>query len=105
MDIRCFPSLVFLFLLFPRLTDPAFAGSVSSYLTAAEPAEKPAIDESLYSGMKWRVGCSFRGGRAFAGPGVVRERHTSYFVAGPTVSWESSSDGTNAVCLFPMEAD
>src|SRR5258708_26720575 len=95
MDIRCFLRLVFLFLLLARLTDPAFAGSVSPYQsafaspdpTAAEPPEKSAIDESLYSGMKWRLVGPFLGGGGQPGAGGADETHLFFFWAGTGARW------------------
>src|SRR6266403_5298219 len=112
MDIRCFLRLVFLFLLFARLTDPALAGSVSPYQsafaspdpTAAEPPEKPAIDESLYSGMKWRLVGPFRGGRALAVQGVVGEPNVYYFGAVAGGVWKTTDGGQTWAPLFQKEA-
>src|SRR5260221_14709261 len=115
MDIRCFPRLVFLFLLFARLTDTAFAGpvspcqsalagSVSSYPTLAEPPEKSAIDESLYSGMRWRLVGPFRGGRALAVQGVVSEPNVYYFGAVAGGDWKTTDGGQNWAPLFSNEA-
>jgi len=112
MDIRCFLRLVFLFLLFARLTDPAFAGSVSPYQsafaspdpTAAEPPEKSAIDESLYSGMKWRLVGPFRGGRALAVQGVVDEPNVYYFGAVAGGVWKTTDGGQTWAPLFQKEA-
>jgi hypothetical protein len=115
MDIRCFPRLVFLFLLFARLTDPAFAGpvspcqsalagSVSSYPTIAEPPEKSAIDESLYSGMRWRLVGPFRGGRALAVQGVIGEPNVYYFGAVAGGVWKTTDGGQTWAPLFQKEA-
>src|SRR5258708_16111631 len=104
MGIRCFRRLVFLFLLFARTTDPAFAGFVSSYLTAAEPAEKPAIDESLDSGMKWRLVGPFSAGGALAVQGVVGEPNIYYFGAVAGGVWKTTDGGQTWVPLFQKEA-
>jgi len=112
MDIRCFLSLAFLVLLFARLTDPAFAGSVSpyqsafasSYPTAGEPPEKSAIDESLYSGMKWRLVGPFRGGRALAVQGVAGEPNVYYFGAVAGGVWKTTDGGQTWAPLFQKEA-
>src|SRR5260221_12790356 len=105
MDIRCFLRLVFLFLLFARLTDPAFAGSVSPYQsafaspdpTAAEPPEQAAIDESLYSGMKWRLGGPSRAWRGLRGYGGGGGPNVYFFWAGAGGDRDGHSGGENQV--------
>jgi hypothetical protein len=108
MNIRHFLQFVFVFLLFVRLTDPAFAGSVSPYPTcsthATEPPEKPTISESLYSGMKWRLVGPFRGGRALAVQGVVGEPNVYYFGAVAGGVWKTTDGGQTWAPLFQKEA-
>src|SRR3982074_2797290 len=103
MDIRCFPKFVFVLLLFLRLTAPTKGGSVSPYPTAAEPPEKSAIAESLFSGMEWRLVGPFRGGRALAVQGVVGEPNVYYFGAVAGGVWKTTDGGANWAPLFDKQ--
>jgi photosystem II stability/assembly factor-like uncharacterized protein len=119
MNVCRFLRFVFPILLFLRLTDPAVAGSVSSDQSAvvglvsldltasgraAEPGERPAINESLYSGMKWRLVGPFRGGRALAVQGVIGEPNVYYFGAVAGGVWKTTDGGQTWAPLFQQES-
>jgi photosystem II stability/assembly factor-like uncharacterized protein len=93
MNRSCLLKFVFSFFLF------ALAFSAS----AAEPAEKPAVDQSLYSGMKWRLVGPFRGGRALAVEGVVGEPNLYYFGAVAGGVWKTIDGGQTWAPLFQKE--
>ncbi|HEY4781751.1 MAG TPA: hypothetical protein VIH54_08030, partial [Chthoniobacterales bacterium] len=94
MNVRCSPKFIAPLLLFPLILSGR----------AAEPPEKPAIDESLYSGMKWRLVGPFRGGRALAVQGVVGEPNVYYFGAVAGGVWKTTDGGQTWAPLFQKEA-
>ena len=94
MNFRCSPKFVAPLLLFPLILSGR----------AAEPAEKPAVDESLYCGMKWRLAGPFRGGRALAVQGVVGEPNVYYFGAVAGGVWKTMDGGQTWAPLFQKEA-
>ena len=67
--------------------------------------EKPnsQIDESLYSGLKWRLVGPFRGGRALAVTGVPGEPGLYYFGAVAGGVWKTVDSGQNWTPLFQNE--
>ncbi len=94
MNVRCSPKFIAPLLLFPLILSGR----------AAEPAEKPAVDESLYCGMKWRLAGPFRGGRALAVQGVVGEPNVYYFGAVAGGVWKTMDGGQTWAPLFQKEA-
>src|SRR5216110_2222394 len=87
----------------------AFAVSVflfpASLRTAPSPTPTPtgAIDEKLFSGVRWRQVGPFRGGRALAIEGVVGEPDTYYFGAVAGGVWKTTDGGANWIPLFDKE--
>src|SRR5260370_7662853 len=69
MNLRRLPKFVFSFLAFTLIL--AARG--------AEAPVKPIVDESLYSGMKWRLVGPLRGGGAPAVEGVAGEPNFFFF--------------------------
>src|SRR5437588_7392338 len=74
---------------------------------AATPEKKPlppgAIDEKLFSEMKWRQIGPFRGGRALAIQGAPGEPDTWYFGAVAGGVWKTTDAGQNWTPLFDKE--
>lgn len=56
-------------------------------------AEAPAIDPSLYQGMKWRLVGPFRGGRSNTATGVIGDPLTYYFGATGGGVWKTTDAG------------
>lgn len=61
------------------------------------------MDESLFSGMQWRLVGPFRGGRALAVTGVPGDPTTYYFGAVAGGVWKSTDAGNNWVPVFDHE--
>jgi photosystem II stability/assembly factor-like uncharacterized protein len=94
MNLRRLPKFVFCFLAFtPILAVPG-----------AEAPVKPSVDESLYSGMKWRLVGPLRGGRALAVEGVAGEPNLYYFGAVAGGVWKTTDSGQTWTPLFQNEA-
>ncbi|HEY0556709.1 MAG TPA: glycosyl hydrolase [Thermoanaerobaculia bacterium] len=60
---------------------------------AAAAAPKPAVDPTLFSGLKWREVGPFRGGRVAAVTGVPGDRNTYYFGGTGGGVWKSTDAG------------
>src|SRR5436305_6405191 len=67
------------------------AGRLKAEPAAAAP--KPAVDPTLFSGMKWREVGPFRGGRVAAVTGVPGDRNTYYFGGTGGGVWKSADAG------------
>jgi photosystem II stability/assembly factor-like uncharacterized protein len=61
------------------------------------------IDESLFSGMKWRQIGPFRGGRVLAVEGLAGEPRVYYFGAVAGGVWKTTDSGNNWTPLFDRE--
>src|ERR1700710_2517698 len=59
----------------------------------AHAAVKPAVDPTLFKGMKWREIGPFRGGRVAAVTGVRGDRNTYYFGGTGGGVWKSTDAG------------
>src|SRR6266705_719184 len=85
----------------------AKAGGGGTATPAASPEKKPlppgAIDEKLFSGMRWRQVGPFRGGRALAIEGVPGEPDTYYFGAVAGGVWKTTDGGQSWTPLFDKE--
>ena len=58
----------------------AYAGAAASpSRPKPEPAARPVVDPTLFSGLKWREAGPFRGGRVAAVTGVPGDRETYFF--------------------------
>jgi photosystem II stability/assembly factor-like uncharacterized protein len=93
----------FLLLILSRFAYSAGAGTASSSPTAAEPSVTSAINQSLYSGMKWRLVGPFRGGRALAVEGITGEPNVYYFGAVAGGVWKTTDGGQTWIPLFQKE--
>ncbi len=94
MNLRRLPKFVFSFLAFTLIL--AARG--------VEAPVKPIVDESLYSGMKWRLVGPLRGGRALAVEGVAGEPNLYYFGAVAGGVWKTTDSGQTWTPLFQNEA-
>ena len=72
---------------------------------AAKPpvAEPMAVDEGLFSGMRWRQVGPFRGGRVLAVTGVPGEPGVFYFGGASSGVWKSTDSGANWKPLFDKQ--
>src|SRR5260370_5225727 len=68
-----------------------------------KPTPAGAIDEKLFSGMRWRQIGPFRGGRALAIEGVPGEPDIYYFGAVAGGVWKTTDGGQNWMPLFDKE--
>lgn len=91
---------------FPLLSliSPSFAPAAEG-LDKSTVDEKlyPLVDQSLYSGLKWRLVGPFRGGRALAVTGVGGEPNLFYFGAVAGGVWKTVDGGQNWTPLFQNE--
>src|SRR5215471_18637719 len=71
--------------------------------TVAAKASAHALDENLFSAMRWRQVGPFRGGRALAVTGVPGEPSVFYFGAASGGIWKSTDTGTNWEPIFDKE--
>ncbi|MDF1502828.1 sialidase family protein [Roseisolibacter sp. H3M3-2] len=62
-------------------------------------AARPAVDPSLFDGLRWRMVGPARGGRVTAVAGVASEPHTFYFGATGGGIWRTTDAGQNWVNL------
>jgi photosystem II stability/assembly factor-like uncharacterized protein len=69
----------------------------------ADEQPSPQLDQSLYSGLKWRLVGPFRGGRALAVTGVPGEPNLFYFGAVAGGIWKTVDGGQNWTPLFQNE--
>src|SRR5262249_61004929 len=79
---------------------PGVATATPSATPTPKPLPPGAVDEKLFSGMKWRQVGPFRGGRALAIEGVVDEPDTYYFGAVAGGDWETNDYGANWTTVF-----
>src|SRR5437763_16014898 len=89
-----FPALIGLIL--------AVFAPPASVQSAGSPTPTPtgAIDETLFSGMRWRQVGPLRGGRALAIEGLVGEPDTYYFGAIAGGVWKTTDGGAPWMPLF-----
>src|SRR6202008_4975574 len=69
----------------------------------ADEQPSPQLDQSLYSGLKWRLVGPFRGGRALAVTGVPGEPNLFYFGAVAGGVWKTVDGGQKWAPLFQNE--
>ncbi|HEY0511423.1 MAG TPA: glycosyl hydrolase [Thermoanaerobaculia bacterium] len=62
-------------------------------VTAATAAPKPAVDPTLFNGLKWREVGPFRGGRVAAVTGLAGDRNTYYFGGTGGGVWKTTDGG------------
>src|SRR4051794_35101223 len=60
---------------------------------APAPAARPAVDPTLFSGLKWREIGPFRGGRVAAVTGIAADRNTYYFGGTGGGVWKTADGG------------
>ena len=70
---------------------------------ASTPASAHALNESLFSAMRWRQVGPFRGGRVLAVTGVPGEPNVFYFGAVSGGIWKSTDAGVNWEPIFDKE--
>src|SRR5260221_7287206 len=90
MNLRRLPKFVFSFLAFTLIL--AARG--------VEAPVKPIVDESLYSGMKWRLVGPPRGGGALGGRGGGRVTHIFFFWGRDAGGWGEKPTRANPSSLF-----
>ncbi len=112
LKITCSTSVVSLLLLSAGLAiepSPRNAGGPGVATPTPTPSGTPkplppgAVDERLFSGMKWREVGPYRGGRALAIEGVIGEPDTYYFGAVAGGVWKTTDGGQNWAPLFDKE--
>jgi photosystem II stability/assembly factor-like uncharacterized protein len=94
-----------------RMTLPFLLSVIVALPVIAQPASKsappaaqaPAVPESLFSGMKWRVVGPFRGGRSETVTGIPGDANTYYFGAVAGGVWKSNDGGGNWTPLFDKQ--
>ncbi|HEY8298634.1 MAG TPA: hypothetical protein VIG32_11505 [Candidatus Baltobacteraceae bacterium] len=72
-------------------------------LAAAAPAGAQSYDQSLYSGLNWRLVGPFRGGRALAVTGIPGNDRTFYFGAVGGGVWRTDNAGRTWTPIFDSE--
>src|ERR1700731_1140002 len=103
LNLRLFSCAALIFLSFNSFAISPTPSPKASSTATPKPVPPGAIDEKLFSGMKWRQVGPFRGGRALAIEGVPGEPDTWYFggVAGGV--WKTIDAGQNCTPLFDQQ--
>jgi photosystem II stability/assembly factor-like uncharacterized protein len=103
LNLRLFSCAALIFLSFNSFAISPTPSPKASSTATPKPVPPGAIDEKLFSGMKWRQVGPFRGGRALAIEGVPGEPDTWYFggVAGGV--WKTIDAGQNWTPLFDKQ--
>jgi photosystem II stability/assembly factor-like uncharacterized protein len=71
--------------------------------TSSQPAAPPAVDEKLFSAMRWRQVGPFRGGRVLAVTGVPGEPNVFYFGGASGGIWKTADTGVTWQPLFDKQ--
>jgi photosystem II stability/assembly factor-like uncharacterized protein len=80
-----------------------FAQKSRAPKTSAQPAAPPAVDEKLFSAMRWRQVGPFRGGRVLAVTGVPGEPSVFYFGGASGGVWKTTDTGVTWQPLFDKQ--
>jgi photosystem II stability/assembly factor-like uncharacterized protein len=87
----------------PVKKTPVEAPKKKAAAKPASPEAAAAVDEKLFSGVRWRQVGPFRGGRVLAVTGVPGEPSIFYFGAVSGGVWKSSDAGANWTPLFDKQ--
>src|SRR6516225_11074478 len=71
--------------------------------TSSQPAAPPAVDEKLFSAMRWRQVGPFRGGRVLAVTGVPGEPNVFYFGGASGGIWKTTDTGVTWRPVFDSQ--